>query len=676
MATNHGKNKAKPKPKPKRRTPIGAAVPHINTRRSFERASEAFYVDNNADHALQLLQQIEAQGYMSIEVMNLYLDVLHHLRDFDQYARVAVLMAERSPNDAIANLLAASGAYATMQPISSILYFEQVEKLAPGHPAALTAKKELAKLRRLLPDILDAYIDDLPKDLPRIASVEKILHVVKLGRFDDAIKRAEKHLQTYPADLRIRNNLASSLALKGDGRRAMKLLDETLDIAPGNFYARAARCRIAYLQGNSAKSRADADKLFSLQPRQLSDLTIAAESFAFIGDDNGIRGAYEEAAKRNWLQDLANDVALLTNLFGTSLARAGNTKSAKAHWKEAVKLAGNATTAQENLDDLRRPTGEQWGPAYFDLQVFLSQSQLADIEVIGARGKKIENAIEATELLSRLARGLLAKHPEIERVIPAMLDRGDEVCQRMSLILARGSQSLVVKTALLDYLCGSRGTDEIRQQLLLWLDELGQPFESPLSMYAKGKVQQFEIISFDITNEPTIPIGRTDETNELLVAATSALKGGDGVEAERLLRQVQQIEPDQPDVLNNLAVALQIQKRTAEADLLVDEITKKYPDYFFSLLAAVNQFIVRKQYDKALEISVKLQRRKRLHFTEFIALAKSMIYLYTGRMEHASAQYWLNMLERYDPEDPELPSLKRLMSRAQNQKSFWKQMFT
>ena len=673
MATNRGKNKAKPKLK--RRRPVGAAVPHINTRRTFERAYEAFFDDDNADNALKLLQQIEAQGYMSIEEMRLYLDVLHQLRDFDQYARVATVMAERSPEDPVANLLAASGAYATMQPVSAIQFFERVVKLAPEHPGTLTAKEELVKLLRHLPEILDAFIDDLPKDLPRIASIEKILHVFKLGRFDDVIRRAEKHLQTYPADIRIRNNLAEGLALKGDGKRAMKLLDETLGIAPDNFFARAARCRVAYLRGNTAKSRADADKLFSLQPRQLSDLTKAAQSFAIIGDDNGIRWAYEEAAKRNWLSEPPTDVALLTNFFATSLARAGNTESAKAHWKQVVKLAGKASTAQENLDDLRQPLGEQWGPAYFDLQDCLSQTQQDDIREIGARTAKIDNATEATETLSQLARCILAKHPEIEHAIPAVLDRGNEGSQRLFLILARGSQSPVVKAALLDYLCGSRGTDEIRRQLLMWLKELGHTFESPLSMYAKGKVQKIEIISFEITYEPTVPIGRTDETCELLEAANNALHDGNGVEAERLLRQARQIEPEQPDVLNNLAVALQTQKRTDEADLLVDEIIKKFPNYFFSKLAAANRSIIRKQYDEALELLVELQRRKRLHYTEFFGLAKSMIHLYVGRLEHASAQYWLDLLEKYEPDYPELPALKRFMSRAQNAGSFWKQMF-
>lgn len=202
MATNRGKNKNKNKTKAKSkpRRPIGAAVPHFNTLRALEHAEE-FYDDDDMDSALALLQTIEAQGAMSIEGMRLYLDILHRVRDIDQYARVATLLAERLPEDPVANMLAASGAYATMQPISAIQFFEQMIKVGPEHPETPEAKEELAKLRGLLPQILDAFIDDLPKDLPRIASVEKILHVFKLGRFDDVIKRAVKHLEAYPADI-------------------------------------------------------------------------------------------------------------------------------------------------------------------------------------------------------------------------------------------------------------------------------------------------------------------------------------------------------------------------------------------------------------------------------------------------------------------------------------------
>lgn len=671
MATKREKNKAKPK----RRKQVGAVVPLVNTRRAFDRAREAYFDDNDPDQALALLKQIEAQGYMSTEALSLYLNVLHHLRDFDHYARVATMMAERFPEDPVVYMHAASGAYATMQPVSAILSFEQFLKLAPKHSGAPMAEEELAKLRRHLPQILDAFIDDLPKDLPRIASVEKILHLFKLGYFDDVIKGAERHLQAYPADLRIRNNLAEALALKGDVKQASKIIDETLDLAPDNFFARAVRCRLAYFQRDTEKSRADAEKLVKMQPRQISDLTKAAQSFAFMGDGEGIRWAYEEAEKQNWLNDSPTDAALLTNYFATSLALAGDTKAAKSHWAQAVKLAGKASTAQDNLDDLRQRPGEQWGPAYFDLRDWLSQTQRDDLREIAGANANLDDSPQAVESPSQLARRFLAKHPEVERLIPAMLARGDSGSQRIALIIAKGSQHQDVKAALLDYLSGPRGTDEIRYLLLTSLKELGHTFESPLTMYAKGKVQQIEMLNFEITDEPTVPEGRSDETCELLEAANDALRVGDGVEAERLLRQVWQIEPDQPDVLNNLAAALQTQNRMEEASLLVDEVIEKHPDYFFGKIAAANRKTIRKQYGEALEILVQLQRRKRLHWTEFFALARSLIYTYVGKREYAAARHWLNMLGQYAPDHPELPSLERYIASQQNARHSWKQMF-
>ncbi len=66
----------------------------------------------------------------------------------------------------------------------------------------------------------------------------------------------------------------------------------------------------------------------------------------------------------------------------------------------------------------------------------------------------------------------------------------------------------------------------------------------------------------------------------LLEAANQALHQGDGAEAESLLRQVRQIEPETPDVLNNLAMALQLQNQMDEANLLFDQVIEQYPDYF------------------------------------------------------------------------------------------------
>lgn len=85
----------KSKSKPKRRHRVVPAGVQINTRRTYQRAFDVFHQDDDPDQALALLQQIEAQGRMSLEAMSLYLDVLHELRDINQYARIATAMAEK-----------------------------------------------------------------------------------------------------------------------------------------------------------------------------------------------------------------------------------------------------------------------------------------------------------------------------------------------------------------------------------------------------------------------------------------------------------------------------------------------------------------------------------------------------------------------------------------------------
>lgn len=653
MATKGKKNKALPKRR-KRSGPVGN---HLNTRRLHERAYDAFHERDDVDEALELLERIDAAGPMSMETMDLYLDVAHRRRDFDQYARIAMLMAERSPTNPNAVMVAASGAYASMQPVSAMLFFERFLELSPNHPGAETARKEAAKLREKLPEILDAFRCELPKDPPRIASVEKILHVMKLGRFDEVIHRAQQHLGAYPDDLRIRNNWAEALAMTGDKKQAWQIIDETIHRAPTNFFARAVRCRLAYFLGRTKDSQADAETLVTMQPRQISDLTKAAQSFAYIGDEDKVRWAMEEAERRKWLDDSPIDAAMLLNFHATGLARRGDEKTAQRHWKRAVKLAGNSTLAQANLDDSKEPRDERWGPAYLDLRDWMSPPELEELRSVVGQAKGSD---QADKQLHRATRRFLKDHPETENILPGMLDRGDAASQQMAVWIAAQSQRPEIQEALLDYARGSRGTDETRYNLLMRLNKT-HSLSSPISMHIRGEVCQIELIGFEITDEPTVPEDRSEEVQRLIEDAAEALNNGDGKKAETLLRQVHRTVPDQPDVMNNLAMALMIQGRKDESDELIDEVIRQHPDYFFGNIAAANRNIQKKKFDEALDILIHLQRRPQLHSTEFFALVNSMVHAQVGKRQYATAKRWVKMLEDYAPDHPNIDTLTRFV---------------
>lgn len=666
MATKRKKSKAKPK-RPNRPS---TNAPFSHTRRLLDCAHSAFYEEKDPKKALEQLQRIDAQGYLPNEALQLYLEVACELEDHDQFSRLATMFVDRCPRDPIAYLCAAEAALKTFQPVSGILYYEQFLKLAPEHPQRANVESEVARLRKLLPGILDAFVDDLPKDPQRVASVEKILHHLKLACLADVIRLAEKHLKTYPTDCKVRNNLAEALANKGDEQQARKIIGGTLELSPNNFFALAVRSRMAFFQGQTEQCRADADKLKTLEPRQVSDLTKAAQLFAFVGDDDGVRWAYTEAKRRDWLKNWPADEAQLTNYYGTSLARAGAEEVAQSHWKHAVKLAGTATTASENLEDLRKPAGERYGAAYSSIHDWISRSQLDEMRVLfESESKKNTSAQQVDNCALRF----LAKHPGVERVLPDMLDRGDAHCQQIALILARGSKREAVTKALLDYVRGTRGTDAMRYQLLMTLKKQGHEFECPVSIYVGGKLQQVELFDFNISDEPVEPIDRPDEVKDLVYDALQALLAHDGVTAERFLRQVRQMVPDSPDVLNNLGFALAIQGRRKESEALADEVIQKFPDYFFSKIIVANRFIQRAKYDEAHEVLKTLYRRKLLHRTEFIGLARAMIHLHVGKLELGAAQHWFNMFRDYDPDHPELEELATLIASRQN-RSFLKRL--
>lgn len=467
------------------------------------------------------------------------------------------------------------------------------------------------------------------------------------------IQRAELHLKSYPADLKIRNNLAEALAHKGDGMRAMEVVNATVEMAPKNFFARALRCHLAFFQGLMEESRADAEMLLTLEPRQVSDLTKAAQVFAYRGEDDKVRWAYSEAERRDWLDNWPGDSALLHNFMGTCLARAGDKKSAKQHWERSVKVAGDATTAQGNLDDLKKPAGEQAGPAYFNIRDYVSPRQLNELLEFS----------EASQSPPQSIRQFLTKYPAVERLIPSMLDHCDGDSQQLAILLARYSKRAEVQAALQNYVRGSRGTDDMRCQALYKLNDDGQIAESLVSIYIKGAVQQIELLRFEITDEPSdLPQGRTVENAQLLEEAIDALYENKGAVAEQILRRVLQVEGERPETLNNLALALEMQGRTHEAHSMLTEIVTNFPDYLFGKIALANRMNKLGRYDEALKMLFPLQRQTRYHSTQFFALARATVQAYAGKGEYENARYWLAMLKQYVPDHPGLPDLEELLT--------------
>jgi predicted Zn-dependent protease len=146
-------------------------------------------------------------------------------------------------------------------------------------------------------------------------------------------------------------------------------------------------------------------------------------------------------------------------------------------------------------------------------------------------------------------------------------------------------------------------------------------------MWIEGKQTEILLLGFEITDEP-LNRPHSPKVARLGDRAFQAFREGDGVKAERLFREVIELAPDAPEWKQNLAGALQMQGREAEATALLDENIRQHPDYFFSKTELAFRAIRRRDYAEATEILNGLLHTSRLHCTQFRTIVVAFMELY------------------------------------------------
>ncbi|MEB3830889.1 hypothetical protein LKK83_25785 [Phormidium sp. CCY1219] len=130
-----------------------------------------------------------------------------------------------------------------------------------------------------------------------------------------------------------------------------------------------------------------------------------------------------------------------------------------------------------------------------------------------------------------------------------------------------------------------------------------------------------------------------------------------------------EIEPDAPDLLNNLAVAYNQQGQEEKAYALIKEIHERFPDYSIARISLAFRMLEEHKIPRAEELLKPLLSQKHLYFTEYGLFCRSQVYLAFYKEEVEAAQYWLNMWEHNKPENPEIQDLKSRLAELQQLQS-------
>jgi tetratricopeptide (TPR) repeat protein len=579
-------------------------------------------------------------------------EVYQRLQDFRQLEVACERLSKLMPNDAEVALALGKAHLRNYHPALAWRAFQRVRDRWPNRPEGEEARQLVADLETKLPAIFQEFGLTGDDSLEVAALHEEVQVLLELGRFPQARQVADQILSRRPNFVAALNNMSLAYFHEGLYDQAVATAQRVLAIEPDNFQALGNLTRFYCLSGRVEEARAWAARLKAVKT-EASDVWIKrAEALSYLGDDQGVLDAFH-GAEQAGLKEANPNQAYLYHLAAVAAYRLGRENEAHRYWKKTLKLLPGFSLAQANLDDLRQPVGQRHAPWPYSFGNWVRRQAIEDLGAYlqpAARRRSDASVTQAT-------RQYLQGHPELVPLVPMLLDRGDPQGREFAFRLALIAETPELQAALKDFALGQRGPDKLRLEAANVLSQAGLLPSGPVRLWLEGEWREMLLMGFELHGEPVQ--AHSARVQELARQGFDALYREDGVAAERLLQQALQLEPESPDLLNNLANAYMLQDRIDEGEALNRDIHRRFPDYLFGRTQMARQAIRDGKPKEAKALLEPLHARRRLHFSEFAALCVAHIEMLLAEGNREGARTWLDLLERGYPTYPQLAAVRR-----------------
>lgn len=602
--------------------------------------------DKEWPEAWTLLHDLNRRYPRQPEVLYALAQVCLELPDMPGYERACRDLVEVAPPDPDTTLALAGAHLVNVHPFQAVQTFRGFLEKWPDHERASEVRATLDSLEPNLPTLLSELGVEGP-DAFEVAALHEEAHaLVTAGYPTEARRVIERILRRAPDLVPALNNLSQAYAMEGRFDLAIRTAERALAVDPENAHALSNLSRYFLFTGRPDEARQTADRMLAITRGRPEIWVKKAEALSYLGDDHGVLEAVA-GAERSVAGEPLPDAGILYHLAAVASLRLGDEAEARRFWKRALDEQPGLLVARENLDDLRKPVGQWHAPWPFALANWLSQrSSQALVEVSGRAADGAD-----TETVRRGARRVLRQIPDVEAVVPYLLDRGDPMGRELAVRLAALAGTPAMLEELRAFAFSQRGPDSLRHQALLTLREAGLIQEDTVRMWARGDWSDIKLITYEVTSEPA-PSDRTDEFLDRLGEALDALRAGESARGEAILRELLEIEPNAPDLRFNLAAAYEAQGRKRESRALIEEIHRQHPDYFFARVSMAKLAIERRRFDEARVILQPLQSQTKFHIDEFVHYAGTMVELALGEGDLEAARSWVDMLHKMARDHP------------------------
>jgi tetratricopeptide (TPR) repeat protein len=172
-----------------------------------------------------------------------------------------------------------------------------------------------------------------------------------------------------------------------------------------------------------------------------------------------------------------------------------------------------------------------------------------------------------------------------------------------------------------------------------------------------------ELLQSNFVVNNTTKIFHTPAVEKIVDEAMSLLHAEKGAQAEILFRKALTLEPVKPDLLNNLAQALELQGLVDEGLCISETILILFPDYLFARAALAHAAMRDGDYEDALELLSPLFSRREFHISEYNVLCSALIEFSLLTEQYHSARIWFDTWSQPDPKNPRLDFYRELLQK-------------
>jgi tetratricopeptide (TPR) repeat protein len=585
-----------------------------------------------------------------VEVLGGLVNAYYDLKDMPHYEHAARRLWQLERHEADLNYGLAGAYLVNDRPALALHMFREALRRWPDHSKAEEARKMLPLLEEVIREqtaelnLPEAEVFEL------IRQHDEVRYYLDHSEFKQGRLAAEKLLQRFPNFIPALNNLGQICAVEGDIDQAIKISLRVLQIEQENIHALSNLARLNFLRGRPEEALKYAEQLKLSKADATYRWTKTAEALTFLEDDAGVLALYEQAKAAGELEPPTTD-SLFYHLLAVAAYNLGNEKKAIEFWEKALKIDPNFPYALENMADIKKPADERNGVWAFPFETWLLGPALLET---GRYLEKMKKTSSKAEVQANFLRFLTEEHPEVFFLAPHLIARGDAKARGFVTTMAAVSGDVHLVEIAKNFVFGKKCSFEERINAAETLYTSDLLPSGAAKMWVKGKEQEILLLNVEIDPEPVKIKNMPRKAEELAEQALYALNEKDGERAQALLEQAINLWPNDPSLLNNLALAYQMQGQTRKAFETMHILRAKYPDYFFGIISAANMAALAGNFEQTHELLNGLMQHKKMHTSEFAALCSAQIQIALKEKNREGARSWVDTWERVDPDNPNL----------------------